>query len=385
MFTSTAASHPFNRRIVLGAATALAALSFGAADASAATVGRIFGGDLNEAGNDKVLYAGNVASDHLTITKSGSSVVFEDPTATITPTDAWCAQFNVHKVTCYSQPGFISGMIQSVEARMDEGADEVAISADSGIAVSVDGEEGNDSLTTGDAGNLLFGGAGDDTLTGGDGADQIFGDAGEDEIDPGAGKDDVFGGADADTITAKDGEVDQINCGAATDTVTADLTDKKLSCEVGGDLQFAPPPAPQDPPAGDQPVPPAPPADGSAPATGDPAATPVSASVASGAVRQLKVGVKALKLTRSGRLRVHVSCPKTAVGACRVVLSGRGFAKRTVSVPAGASTTVTLKLTGARKRAAKQGREVAVVLAVGMSDAQVKGAPLKVKIARRAR
>lgn len=374
------------RRVAISAATALSALSFGIADANAATVGRIFGPDLNEAGNDKVLYAGDTSSESLTITKSGTSVIFEDPSETITPTDAWCAQFNVHKVTCYSQPGFISGMIASVQTAMDDGDDEVVIIADSGIAFSADGGEGDDHLTSGAHGHLLFGGEGDDTLVGGGGDDKIFGDAGKDEIDPGAGEDDVYGGAAADTITAKDGAVDDISCGTGTDTLTADVADKKTGCEVGGGLQLPPPPAPQDPPADGQPVPPAPPAGGTPQAAAAPAGeVPASAPATSVAARKLTVGVKTLKLTRSGRLVVRVSCPKTAVGTCRVSLSGRGVAKRTVSVKAGASKTVTLKLTGASRRAAKRSKRVSVSLAVGMSDAQIKGTTLQVKVARRAR
>ncbi|UUY02598.1 hypothetical protein LRS13_18155 [Svornostia abyssi] len=372
------------RRVAISAATAITALSFGMAEANAATVGRMLGPDLNEPGNDKVQYDAGSGANDLKITRSGSSIIFEDPTEVITPTDAWCAQFNDHKVTCYSQPGFISGMIGSVQAYMDEGDDQVLVDVESGIGVSVSGEEGEDTLESGATGHLFFGGDDDDTLIGGGGEDQIYGDGGSDTITGGAGVDDLNGGAGADKVFAKDGEVDDVSCGTAIDSAELDQDDVRSSCEVVTGLQLAPPPAPQDPPADAQPVPPAPPADGGAAAAPAPVPAPAGTAV-SRAARQLKVGVKALKLTRSGRLVVRVSCPKTAVGTCKVTLSGRGVAKRTVSVKAGASKVVTLKLSGARKGAAKRGKRVSVALGVGASDAQLKAVPLKVQVARRAR
>lgn len=373
------------RRVAISAATALTALSFGMAEANAATVGRMLGPDLNEPGNDKVQYDAGSGANDLKITRSGNSIIFEDPTEVITPTDAWCAKFNDHKVTCYSQPGFISGMIGSVQASMDEGDDNVLVDVESGIGVSVSGEEGEDTLQSGEARHLFFGGDDDDTLIGGGGDDQIYGDGGSDTITGGAGVDDLNGGAGADQVFAKDGEIDDVSCGGAMDSAELDAGDVRSSCEVVTGLQLAPPPAPQDPPADGQPVPPAPPADAVVPAVQTPVQAPASAPVASVAARRLKVGVKALKLTRSGRLVVRVSCPKTAVGTCRVVLSGRGVAKRTVSVKAGTSKTVVLKLTGARTGAARRGKRVSVAVGVGASDAQIKAAPLKVQVARRAR
>lgn len=373
------------RRVAISAATALTALSFGMAEANAATVGRMLGPDLNEPGNDKVQYDAGSGANDLKITRSANAIIFEDPTEVITPTDAWCAKFNDHKVTCYSQPGFISGMIGSVQASMDEGDDNVLVDVEGDIGVSVSGEEGEDTLESGGAGHLFFGGDDDDTLVGGGGGDQIYGDGGSDTITGGAGVDDLNGGAGADQVFAKDGEIDDVSCGGAMDSAELDAGDVRSSCEVVTGLQLAPPPAPQDPPADGQPVPPAPPADGGVAAVQTPVQAPASAPVASVAARRLKVGVKALKLTRSGRLVVRVSCPKTAVGTCRVVLSGRGVAKRTVSVKAGTSKTVVLKLTGARTGAARRGRRVSVAVGVGASDAQIKAAPLKVQVARRAR
>src|SRR5262249_50781901 len=94
----------------------------------------------------------------------------------------------------------------------------------------------------------LVGGGGDDVLQGGDGADKLDGGPGADQIDGGYGDDTITGGpgrdkiaADLaggdcgplwgkfpsgnDTIDARDGEVDEVTCGAGTDTVYADAID----------------------------------------------------------------------------------------------------------------------------------------------------------------
>lgn len=385
MFTRSTASHPIRRRVAISAATALTALSFGMSEAQAADVGRIFGGDLNQLGNNKVIYtAGNGAND-LKITKSGNAMTFEDATETITPKDATCVAANDHKVTCISVAGPSFGMIALVQVDMKDGDDVVNVHAGSGIGVAIDGGEGDDTLIAGDGGHLLFGGEGNDTLIGGAGNDKIFGEGGNDTITGGAGVDDLYGGAGADKVFAKDGEVDDISCGTGIDSVEIDNGDVRVGCEIVSGLQNVPPPAPQDPPAADQPQVPAPPADAGAPAAQAPTPSVVAAPAPAVAARKLTVGVKTLKLTRSGRLVVRVSCPKTAAGSCRVALSGRGVAKRTVSTKAGKSKTVTLKLTGAPKRAAKQSKRVSIVLAVGMSDAQAKGQTRKVKVSRLAR
>jgi serralysin len=71
--------------------------------------------------------------------------------------------------------------------------------------------------------NLLIGRAGNDDVTAGDGPDDLRG---------GAGTDVLRGGQGADTIDSVDGEVDQVQCGADIDTVTADTIDNVANtCE----------------------------------------------------------------------------------------------------------------------------------------------------------
>ncbi len=83
------------------------------------------------------------------------------------------------------------------------------VSSDAPIEV-VDGADGDDSLTGGDAASFLFGGAGDDVLTAGEGAAAMFGGAGADAldgtiggpgfIDGGTGDDTLTGGIGDDTL-----------------------------------------------------------------------------------------------------------------------------------------------------------------------------------------
>jgi Ca2+-binding RTX toxin-like protein len=102
------------------------------------------------------------------------------------------------------------------------------------------GGAGND-LVDGGAGNdVAYGEAGRDTLTGGRGNDRLSGASGDDRIAGGSGRDVLIGGTGADslrggpgndTIRARDGRADRVDCGAGTDTVVADRSDKLRGCE----------------------------------------------------------------------------------------------------------------------------------------------------------
>lgn len=155
---------------------------------------------------------------------------------------------------------------------------------------SLIGGAGNDSLTGGSGNDTITGGSGDDVLTGGAGADALHGESGLDTvdystrsegqylatgqssgtkyngdvsyegdifdetvervlggsgddtiittgqanvIDPGAGQDNVSSGAGDDTILTRDDTADAINCGADSDSTTADngIDQIDASCE----------------------------------------------------------------------------------------------------------------------------------------------------------
>ncbi len=76
----------------------------------------------------------------------------------------------------------------------------------------VSGDDGNDSISTGDLADVLLGGAGNDTLTGGAGNDTVRGGAGNDTINYTVGSDgaDVIdGGADSDVLALTSGTGNQ--------------------------------------------------------------------------------------------------------------------------------------------------------------------------------
>jgi Ca2+-binding RTX toxin-like protein len=82
--------------------------------------------------------------------------------------------------------------------------------------VSIDGGNGNDTITGSGGNDVITGGAGNDTLRGGGGADTLVGGAGNDSLDGGAAADTYLVGANdgfdtfADSGAAGPGQVDQI-------------------------------------------------------------------------------------------------------------------------------------------------------------------------------
>jgi uncharacterized repeat protein (TIGR01451 family) len=91
---------------------------------------------------------------------------------------------------------------------------------------------GGDDRIRGLLGNdCLFGDAGSDVLRGDAGRDRLDGGADNDFLGGGSGTDTFFGGTGNDRIYARDGFAETVNCGAGTDTVTADATDTLIDCE----------------------------------------------------------------------------------------------------------------------------------------------------------
>jgi len=93
------------------------------------------------------------------------------------------------------------------------------------LAVTLEGNAGND---------YLEGGYGLDTIAGGAGADIIRGSGAADQLTGGAGEDTIGGEGGDDTIAAVDGEKDTIQCGDGNDVLSADPVDVfDASCEGG--------------------------------------------------------------------------------------------------------------------------------------------------------
>jgi Ca2+-binding RTX toxin-like protein len=100
-----------------------------------------------------------------------------------------------------------------------------------GFADWVSGDDGNDSISTGDLADVLLGGAGNDTLTGGTGNDTVRGGAGNDTINYTVGShgvDAMDGGADVDTLVLTSGTGDQ--------TLTVGFDGVAISTVEGGTI-----------------------------------------------------------------------------------------------------------------------------------------------------
>jgi Ca2+-binding RTX toxin-like protein len=122
----------------------------------------------------------------------------------------------------------------------------------------IDGTGSNDTLIGNELPNILNGGGGDDTIDGGGGNDTLYGSSGNDTVTGGAGQDTIYGDSmlcggtcdvGDDTIYARDGEIDNVICGAGTDSVTADASDAvSRDPIVGCENVYLPPPPPPPPP-----------------------------------------------------------------------------------------------------------------------------------------
>ncbi|MCF6445567.1 Hint domain-containing protein [Nereida sp. MMG025] len=108
---------------------------------------------------------------------------------------------------------------------------------------SIDGGDGQDTISGGSGDDLIKGGADADSITGDDGDDQIFGESGNDSIAAGSGRDTVYGGLGSDTIRGNGGndtlygeaDNDSIEGNVGNDYVDGGLGDDTLSGGMGSD------------------------------------------------------------------------------------------------------------------------------------------------------
>jgi len=122
------------------------------------------------------------------------------------------------------------------------------------IPAELRGGAGSDELGGGPAADVLLGGDGADRLAGGGGADRLRGASGDDtlggedgadDVDGGLGRDLIDGGAGDDVLRARDGQADELLCGAGDDRVEADTLDRiAADCERGERVAVPAPPEP---------------------------------------------------------------------------------------------------------------------------------------------
>jgi Ca2+-binding RTX toxin-like protein len=83
---------------------------------------------------------------------------------------------------------------------------------------TLDGSDGKDKLDGGSGTDTVKGGSGDDTLIGGTGNDTLDGGSNNDSVDGGEGADQVNGGSDKDHLVGGSGSPDKCDGGSGTDT-----------------------------------------------------------------------------------------------------------------------------------------------------------------------
>ncbi len=84
------------------------------------------------------------------------------------------------------------------------GAGDDRIVNDTALPATLDGGDGNDTITGGSAADVIYG-RGADRLLGGLGSDRIYGNGGRDNLFGGGGNDRLYGGASADSLYGQNG------------------------------------------------------------------------------------------------------------------------------------------------------------------------------------
>jgi hypothetical protein len=132
-----------------------------------------------------------------------------------------CTQSDATTVSC----GTLFG--RRVDASLGAGDDKIGTLA--GVLGVIHGGPGNDEINGDGDNNQLYGDEGIDVVYGGNGNDLVDGGPGTDQL---YGDSFYVDAGGADTLMSRDGERDEVSCGAGYDTVTADTRDSVyVECE----------------------------------------------------------------------------------------------------------------------------------------------------------
>ena len=221
------------------------------------------------------------------------------------------------------------------------------------------GEDHDETIDGGAGDDVLEGGRRNDTITGGAGRDTILGDESDTGCTWAPEYCVIFGN---DTIDARDGEVDQVNCGPGVDRAVLDAVDVHVGCETV-DVPGGP---------GDQPQPSQ--GTGSQPDatgggdTGDPVPSD-----------RARLTVKRVPLARALRSGLVVRLAGLEPGPVRVTArrNGNAVAKGRGTVGADGTASVRVRFTKAARRSLKRARSVKLrVRAAGVAGTvTLRGAP----------
>jgi Ca2+-binding RTX toxin-like protein len=105
-----------------------------------------------------------------------------------------------------------------IDVEAGAGNDQVILNVPDGASISLEGENGNDTLRGGSGSDVLLGGDGDDVLNGGDGVDTVDGDSGDDLLNGDDGNDVLRGDSGNDTMDGGDGN-DNLQGGSGRDSM----------------------------------------------------------------------------------------------------------------------------------------------------------------------
>lgn len=222
-------------------------------------------------------------------------------------------------------------------------------------------EAGDDTLSVGPGGSIVFGDIGHDKITGGAGVDEVHGGGDQDTIDGGGEADVLYGDGEEDKLIANDGVADKtLDCGDAVDTLLSDDGETGTGCETVHHPQ--PPIEPIGDPQG--------PNNGNNGGNNQNPEAPkdVLAPKLTLGKATLKKGVYSIKVTCPAG---EVSCAGTATLASlkKVGKKKVTFGKQAFNLAGGKSTTLKIKLSKKNLKLLKRHRKIAAQLRIDVRDA----------------
>lgn len=166
-------------------------------------------------GTQALVVTGTSKSDHISVTPDGSGNLV---------------------VTLKGQQigSFAAAGVSLIVVNGLGGNDHITIDSSISIAAEINGDAGNDHLSSGGGNDVLTGGPGNDHINGGGGDDLIRGDAGNDKLAGDTGNDIVLGGPGNDNLSGGDGR-DMLIGGLGNDHLNGGADDDIL---IGGTTSF---------------------------------------------------------------------------------------------------------------------------------------------------
>jgi Ca2+-binding RTX toxin-like protein len=220
----------FARLVAGSTVVGLATLMFGIAPASAGALGSTI--TYNDTTGDVTVTAAAGAVNDVIESGDGDAITITDPNGWNAPADPECV-VDGDDVTC--TPGGGDSPIADVVIDLGDGDDSYEFDAAGGVptgsTITVNGEEGVDTLTGDDSNETLNGGPGADVIEGNNGNDVLNGD--EFGVLTG-GNDDVFGGPGADTVRGQGGN-DELDGGGGNDSLDGGGSNDKMDGGTGSD------------------------------------------------------------------------------------------------------------------------------------------------------